>query len=539
MEGSIFLNTKFTMGICRCFRARKMTIIVLLNLLLLLVIDRTTARRSSSTSRAFFMRGGTTFSDSMDDLIQEESTFTDQQQQPPEITSATATVTNEQIETQARDTVDEHFITRTNESSSQVVDSTGILVNELSIISSKEEDTIIPQHFNNDDDSLQTTNNLQGSTVNNITFNSNLSSVVTTTSATTLAKHTNNATALRQAGKECHDARNYSGAAAYFCAAADCFDVSDTTAVVERATCRLHEALCRLKACDYPGATLACDKVIASQEAPAPLRARAFHRRAKAYLQLHQNELALADARSAAFLGDTKAVALYGTLMRESSLSSSVTTAVAATKSKNGASSKTDALLLDTLLRASEGQQQQQQQLPSFDAFGEQSPMSLLLSNMMQTTNSQVGGSTGKNSDGLAKSVLSALAKRLDDAQTQTTICNVLRTTSAPQLQGMAAMAGIQLQATYATKLANFLNQITPQKLKSTVKWTKHAVRVARLAQLAARALKKYASLLLLVALLSWIKSALLRPIPVSRKAILAAAKAAVANKEVVNAFVL
>ena len=48
------------------------------------------------------------------------------------------------------------------------------------------------------------------------------------------------------------------------------------------------------------------------------VRSRAHYRRAKAHPQLGKEEEALEDARTAALLGDRKAVALYGKLMRGS-----------------------------------------------------------------------------------------------------------------------------------------------------------------------------------------------------------------------------
>jgi hypothetical protein len=139
---------------------------------------------------------------------------------------------------------------------------------------------------------------------------------------------------------------------------------------VERATCRLHEALCLLKdgrpdeciaACTdvlQDGATviippLSHDKkdyedlkqseieitanpfsgVKGSFKAshakrspqqmsvilPSQIRARAHHRRAKARLALRDLDGAFEDARCAAFLGDRNAVQFYGRLMREGS----------------------------------------------------------------------------------------------------------------------------------------------------------------------------------------------------------------------------
>lgn len=135
---------------------------------------------------------------------------------------------------------------------------------------------------------------------------------------------------------------------------------------VERATCRLHEALCLLKdgrpgdcveACTdvlddgvtvvpldnesensgdddtseqptkaavvkiIPATTTTAKATGAAKKPaiPAQIRARAHHRRAKARLALGDLDGALEDARSAAFMGDRNAVQFYGRLMREGS----------------------------------------------------------------------------------------------------------------------------------------------------------------------------------------------------------------------------
>jgi len=140
---------------------------------------------------------------------------------------------------------------------------------------------------------------------------------------------------------------------------------------VERATCRLHEALCLLKdgrpgdcveACTdvleddvtvvplesskdnsndddkdvspseqqqrtttaavvkiIPATTTSTSTGKKSMTIPPQIRARAHHRRAKARLALGDLDGALEDARSAAFMGDRNAVQFYGRLMREGS----------------------------------------------------------------------------------------------------------------------------------------------------------------------------------------------------------------------------
>lgn len=196
----------------------------------------------------------------------------------------------------------------------------------------------------------------------------------------------------RALGKQHHDNGNLNDAAIAFRDAAmlldEALDVllpskSSTkeeeqgSIAVERATCRLHEALCLLKDGRPGDCVEACTEVLgdgvtvvplddktdekhdddnaddASDEKesttskstsassavvkiipattttastitiPAQIRARAHHRRAKARLSLGDLDGALEDARSAAFMGDRNAVQFYGRLMREGSGTSS------------------------------------------------------------------------------------------------------------------------------------------------------------------------------------------------------------------------
>lgn len=192
----------------------------------------------------------------------------------------------------------------------------------------------------------------------------------------------------RALGKTHHDNGNLKDAAVSFREAAMFLDEAlgvlspsdgdnkedaENAIVVERATCRLHEALCLLKdgrpvdcveACTdvledgvtvvplvddimsknnkttestssvnqqrittttaavvkiIPATTAAATSTAKKTTIPAQIRARAHHRRAKARLALGDLDGALEDARSAAFMGDRNAVQFYGRLMREGS----------------------------------------------------------------------------------------------------------------------------------------------------------------------------------------------------------------------------
>jgi hypothetical protein len=343
------------------------------------------------------------------------------------------------------------------------------------------------------------------------------------------------ASVLRLTGKDLHDLGDYAEAALSFGAAADILSpllylVDSSTE--EFATCRLHEALCRLKATEYEEAVMACSEVLGmhgDSVAPA-LRARAFHRRAKAQLELGESTAALQDARSAAFLGDRKAVALYGKLMRESSpagsSSSSIlsSSAVGESSMSSADSVAASSALLESLLNKSSGNLSSLgDSMSSSSSSGGSglpfSPLSLL---------SSMGQPSGAGQGGLAKSVLTSLSKRIDDKQTQDTICRYLQGTSGPQLQQMAGMAGMQLQPSQASKIATFCNSVTPRTIRRTVKTTKRAVYGVQMIRKTMKLISKYRNILIMLALLAWIKSALLRPIPINKRAARRAAKEAV-----------
>ena len=290
---------------------------------------------------------------------------------------------------------------------------------------------------------------------------------------------------LRDRGKELHDAGSYSEAALLFGQAADQLQSND-----DQVTCRLHQALCWLKANEYEQARDVCTQCLHDATAPA-WRARALHRRAKAEWELGNTEQALEDARAAAFLGDRKAVALYGKLMRESRGSS------------GSIGSLSDTSLFESLLTKSTTEASTM----TSEAFN---PMGML--------------GAGDATSGLAKSVLSSLSKRLDDPQTIETLSTFLQSASGPQIQQYAGMAGMQLPEAQAAQLASFCQGMTKQRLQSTVTLGRRAWYVVRLIQKTMKLVSKYRSLLILLCLMVWVKSAVLRPLPLSKRAVRQAA---------------
>ena len=346
---------------------------------------------------------------------------------------------------------------------------------------------------------------------------------------------------LRLKGKDCHDEADFAQAALFFQQAAD--TLTDTTTATdhgttswaeEYATCRLHQALCHLKCHQYSECVEACTNLLVPEEAstsewmpysPA-VRARAYHRRAKAKLGLQDPSGALADARSAAFLGDRKAVALYGKLMRESTLStpslssssSSSSSALESLFSSSGSPSPTSNSLLESLLNKSTGSSSSSSS--SSSSLGDFSPLSMLLSNKLLGNNKQGMGGTG-TTGGLAKSVLQSLSKRIEEESTQETICQYLSQTNAVQFQQLATMAGLgnQLSSGQVNKIVDFCHGVTPKTIQKTVRHTKRAIWVFQLIRRVVQVIQKYKSFLIALVLLQWTKSAMMRPIPINRRA--------------------
>ena len=352
------------------------------------------------------------------------------------------------------------------------------------------------------------------------------------------------ATALRLEGKKYHDEGDFVKAAEVFQKAADSFldgDKENTGSSSMRmsddyATCRLHQALCNLKSENYEMCIEACTDVLqdnsdvansGSIHSPA-INARAYHRRAKAKMALGDNSGALQDARTASFLGDGKAVNLYGKLMRETS-SSDISSLMNPLLYPESSSSSTSvppisphSALLESLINKSSGGNENGSSpgiLPDF------SPASLLMGN---SGSSNLLGALGAGSGGMAKSVVKNLVKRLDDENTQRTICNFLQKTSKSQLINLASMAGIEnLEDSQLDRLVNFCHGITPKGISRTVRGTKVVIYFVKVIRRTMKVINKYRSLFVLAMILQWTKSAILRPLPIDKKAMKKAAKLA------------
>lgn len=331
------------------------------------------------------------------------------------------------------------------------------------------------------------------------------------------------ATALRLEGKEHHDRGDFIKAAEVFQRAADTLlsndDESSMRLSEDYATCRLHQALCNLKSENYELCIEACSDVLqdedrGSSHGPA-INARAYHRRAKAKMALGDNAGALQDARTASFLGDGKAVNLYGKLMRETSSADYGDIMSNPLMPETPMASPHSALLESLMNKSSDSSPMGG--LPDFN------PMSMLMGN-----SGDLLSSLGSGGSGMAKSVVKNLVKKLDDESTRVTISDFLQRTDTAQLRNLAGMAGVDgISDDQLAKIEKFCHGVTPKTIKRTVGLTKVAVYLFKVIRRTLELIQKYKTLIVAAMILLWTKSAILRPLPINKRAAKKAAKLA------------
>lgn len=311
----------------------------------------------------------------------------------------------------------------------------------------------------------------------------------------------------RLAGKEAHDRGDFELASELFQKAAESLQGdSETPPLEEYATLRLHQALCYLKSENYNECLATCSEILDGNFLySSAVKARAYHRRAKAKLALEDASGALQDARSAAFLGDRKAVALYGRLMRGTSSSSNTESSIDELFSHPSSSTSS---LFESLMSKSHLNGESETGInPAALLFGAKGR------DFINPDRGNVAGS------GLAKSVINSLSKRLDDENTRISISTFLQKTDKTQLQHYASMAGMDVPETYLDRIENICHRITPKTVKRAVTTTRFVIYVVRIVRRVYKLAQKYKSLFLALALLQWTKSAILRPIPLDRVA--------------------
>jgi hypothetical protein len=346
---------------------------------------------------------------------------------------------------------------------------------------------------------------------------------------------------LRLQGKQAHDEGDFEAAATLFSQAAEALratipattdhdedddkeDDDESSAILEEyATCRLHQALCYLKTHNYEQCLETCSELLESSSNnsnnkpnySSAVRARAYHRRAKARLGLKApTSLALEDARAAAFLGYSKAVQLYGKLMRQDA-------AAAGSRSDSSLSSSTNLSdsLLQSLLSKSSTTTMDSESTPGFNPasllFGGGTNNGNLASSLLDSLTGKNGGSGGSSS--LASSVLKSLSKKLNDPTTHTSMASFLQQTTKEQLSQYSAMAGLSIPEQYLDTIQRFCQAVTARKISWTIRVSKFVIYMTKVVQKVVKVLRKYRSLVVCLILLQWTKSAIVRPMPIDR----------------------
>lgn len=407
-----------------------------------------------------------------------------------------------------------------------------------------------------------------------------------TLSVSELTQTKEKALELRTKGKEYHDIGNFDLASITFRDAAikleEALDELTkheggnqdlvTQLTEERATCRLHEALCHLKNKKFAESVASCtavlkdgvevieiiseceddsddslaededgvptvetvvrvnaadDEKLASSSTLSPaVRARAYHRRAKARLALGDTPGALDDSRSAAFLGDRNAVALYGRLMRESSGTGSMSENMFDSSSAmNGlfgsSSSPFDSFMGSGSPFSSDASASSGSTDLLSSLLGSGSPNGSDSSSLPFSPLSMLGGMNGAGSEGgmgsLAKSVLTSIAKKAEDEETQEQICSYLNALDASQIISLSSMAGMPLNQNTADRIVSFANGVTQRGINKSVKLTKKIIFVGNLMRKTFKVIGKYKHLIILACIIGWVKSAIQRPIVVKK----------------------
>jgi hypothetical protein len=327
-----------------------------------------------------------------------------------------------------------------------------------------------------------------------------------------------------------------------------------TTAIVDRATCKLHEALCLLKDGRPKECITACTNILVDDQQgpgdndnsntmqyhgssssssssntnnilplPAQIRGRAYFRRAKAKLAIHDINGALDDAHSGAFLGDKNAVQLYGKLMRQRSSSSSLTN-----DDNDGPSKDISSSILHNLLSSS-GRTGSSSSGSIWDNQLIQESMAELLlgrkENEMDINKSQQrrnkrnthhGRSstttTSTKNDSLVKSILTSLMKHIEDEDTQQTICNLIQSTNSQQVLQYASMAGIPIKIETASRLVSLVNGITPKVIHNSLSKIKIGYTIIMSVRQIFKVIDDYKSIIIVIVLLLWLKNAFVEP---------------------------
>jgi len=290
----------------------------------------------------------------------------------------------------------------------------------------------------------------------------------------------------------------------------------------EAATCHLHQALCHLKNKDAEECLLACTEVINDREDSYPgiakdrkragfyhgillssaVKSRAYHRRAKSKLALNDLEGALSDARSAAFLGDRGAVALYGKLMRQESKTNSPF--LEQEWNENDANNKRIEDISWVL-----GPEAASLTTSHTEVQSRKSPTNLQFMQFLNgaTEGDPANASGASERENLFGSVISVLGKQLESKESQEKICSLVNNFGTPfSVTQVATMAGVPMNNGNAKRIAQFCSTLTPDKLEKGVSLAKRLVKMAKVCGKLVQVVSKLSNLVVYILLFAWVR---------------------------------
>lgn len=222
-------------------------------------------------------------------------------------------------------------------------------------------------------------------------------------------------------------------------------------------------------------------------------------------------------------MGDRNAVTFYGRLLREGMAANEPVTNALYSPSPWGTGDVQNSLL-EGMMGLSPNTDSSSSLLSSLltGNSGNSNGMGLLvdLLNSPTQTDGKFQRRKKKKSgiDSLAKSVLANLMKRMEDKETQITICKYLHSTNTQQIMSMATMAGIPMKEDSAAKLVSIANGITPKGIRRGIRNVKRGLKVVKTVRKILKVIEKYKTVLVLVMMFCWIRSAILEPFPVDKR---------------------
>ena len=226
-------------------------------------------------------------------------------------------------------------------------------------------------------------------------------------------------------------------------------------------------------------------------------------------------------------MGDRNAVTFYGRLLREGTAANEPITNSPGLRSSFANSDAQNSFLEGMMgglgIPSSSGSDFSSSLLSSMLANNNDNPNGLgLLGDLLTPPSQSSNGKRRKKKkngiDSLAKSLLSNVVKRMEDKETQKTICNYLHSANTQQIMAFASMAGISMKEESAARLVGIAKSITPKGIRKSVRNIKRGVKVIKTMRKVFKVIDKYKTFLVLLMLYYWIRAAIYEPFPVDKR---------------------